>query len=84
MPIDKDMTDGCVSQLDFDEKYLYITSDSIKLKAAYKVTGKYEMKIFDSENSSVLMNSEYSISLTERGINILGDKITIIADKMKN
>ena len=82
--VDKEINDGCDSRLYFDEDYLYINSKELKMKANYKVTGKYHMKIFNSENTSILMNSVYSISLTKRGINIIGDNIEVLADKMKN
>jgi hypothetical protein len=82
--VDKDISDGCISSLTFDSDYLYIRSKTLKLKAKYEVLDEYHIRITNSENTNVLENSEYSISLTKRGINIIGNKFELLADKMKN
>jgi hypothetical protein len=76
--VDKDILDGCTSKLKFSSDTIYIKMPNNEIVANYSLLGKYKIKIWNSNDTLLNNSDDYSLSITDKGVNIFGDDLTTV------
>ena len=81
--VDRNINDGCSTIIKFDDSHVYLSFRKQNIKAEYKYIGYQEVKFYNADHMGQLFNSNFGLSVTSKGINIIGDRLKILAVNME-